>query len=88
MNDLKLLWVGKKVAIGLNRLWAGIKLTDWCKAGNFATALITRLIAALVLIFVIGLLVNLDDNNVAVIAILAGIAGSAATFLFAPKSNT
>ena len=39
------------------------------------------------LLSIINILVTLDENSIALIAILSGIAGSAATFLFAPRSG-
>ena len=60
---------------------------DWPKLESFVTNMATKLIAAIVLMTVLSLLVTLGDDSIALIAILSGIAGSAATFLFAPKSN-
>ena len=60
---------------------------DWDKLGNSVSDMITKLIAATILVLVLTLLVTLDEESVALIAVLAGIAGSAATFLFAPKSG-
>ena len=51
------------------------------------TNLITKAIATFVLVLTITTLVTLDEDSIALIAILSGIAGSAATFLFSPKSG-
>ena len=52
--------------------------------GNFIkeTRLIRTLIATGVLLYTLQSLVSIDMNNIALIAIFSGIAGSAATFLF------
>ena len=47
----------------------------------------TKIIATIILVLVLFFLVELDKNDIALIAIFSGIAGSAATFLFAPKSS-
>ena len=60
---------------------------DWPKLESFVTTMVTKLIAVIVLMTVLSLLVALGDDSIALIAILSGIAGSAATFLFAPRSN-
>lgn len=60
---------------------------DWLKLESFVTNMATKIIATVVLMTVLSLLVMLEDGNIALIAIFSGIAGSAATFLFAPKSN-
>lgn len=60
---------------------------DWLKLESFVTNMITKVIATIVLMTVLSLLVMLEDDNIALIAIFSGIAGSAATFLFAPKSS-
>ena len=61
----------------------------WKGLGDFLkdTKLITKMIATAVLLSIINILVTLDENSIALIAILSGIAGSAATFLFAPRSG-
>ena len=60
---------------------------DWNRLESFVTNMATKLIATAVLMTVLSLLVMLEDDNIALVAIFSGIAGSAATFLFAPKSN-
>ncbi|MDE0265560.1 MAG: hypothetical protein OXK17_00820 [Thaumarchaeota archaeon] len=45
------------------------------------------MIAVVVLMCTLSLLADLDGDNIALIAIFSGIAGSAATFLFAPTSD-
>ena len=61
----------------------------WDRTGNFVrqTRLIRVIIAAVVLIYTINVIVGLDSDNIALIAILSGIAGSAATFLFSSASG-
>lgn len=51
------------------------------------TDMITKIIATAVLLFTLSLIVDLKKDDIHLVAILAGIAGSAATFLFAPKSK-
>ena len=51
------------------------------------TRLIRVIIATAVLIYTITLIVGLESDDIALIAILSGIAGSAATFLFSSASG-
>ena len=51
------------------------------------TQIIRKIIAVVVLMCTLSLLADLDGDNIALIAIFSGIAGSAATFLFAPTSD-
>ena len=62
----------------------------WGGLGVFITKnqLITKLIAVFVLVWTLCLLASLDGEDIALIAIFSGIAGSAATFLFAPHTNS
>ncbi|MCY4491321.1 MAG: hypothetical protein OXC46_07660 [Thaumarchaeota archaeon] len=57
--------------------------------GNFIkeTRLIRTLIATAVLFYTLHLLVSIDMNDIALIAIFAGIAGSATTFLFSSATG-
>ena len=59
----------------------------WKGLGDFLkeTKLITKMIATAVLMTILSILVTLDADPIVVVAILSGIAGSAATFLFAPR---
>ena len=50
------------------------------------TQIIRKMIAVFVLMWTLSLLAGLDGEDIALIAIFSGIAGSAATFLFAPSS--
>ena len=61
----------------------------WNKVGDFVkqTRLIRVVIATLVLLYTIHVIVGLDNDNIALIAILSGVAGSAATFLFSSASG-
>ena len=60
---------------------------EWKGLGDFLkeTKLITKMIATVVLMTILFILVELDADPIVVVAILSGIAGSAATFLFAPR---
>ena len=62
---------------------------DWNKVGDFVrqTRLIRVIIATVVLVYTINMIVGLSSDNIALIAILSGIAGSAATFLFSSASG-
>ena len=51
------------------------------------TRLIRIIIATIVLLWTIGIIVRLDEESIALIATLSGIAGSAATFLFSTAST-
>ena len=51
------------------------------------TQIIRKVIAVGVLLWTLCLLSGLDKEDIALIAIFSGIAGSAATFLFAPSSG-
>ena len=59
----------------------------WKGLGDFLkeTKLITKMIATVVLMTILSILVTLDADPIVMVAILSGIAGSAATFLFAPR---
>ena len=57
---------------------------DGLKEFLLKTQLVTKIIATFVLLSTMGLLLQLDGDNIALIAIFSGIAGSAATFLFTP----
>ncbi len=61
------------------------KLGGGLKDYMLQTQLATKVIATIILLTTMSILIDLDHDNVALIAIFAGIAGSAATFLFAPK---
>ncbi len=65
------------------------KGTRWEGAGAFIkqTRLIRTIIATTILFYTLNLLVTMKEDNIALIAILSGIAGSAATFLFSAASN-
>ena len=65
------------------------KRVDWNKVGNCVrdARLIRITIATAVLFYIIHQIVGLDSDNIALIAILSGIAGSAATFLFSSASG-
>lgn len=60
----------------------------WSGLGDFIlkAQLIRKVIATVVLLLTLNHLVGLDGDDIALIAIFSGIAGSAATFLFAPTS--
>lgn len=51
------------------------------------TQIIRKVIAVVVLLLTLGHIVGLDADGIALIAIFSGIAGPAATFLFAPTSK-
>ncbi len=65
------------------------KGTDWERIGAFIkqTRLIRTIVATAVLFFTLNYLANMNKDDIALIAILSGIAGSAATFLFSAASN-
>ena len=50
------------------------------------TQIIRKVIAVAVLLITLEHIVGLDGDDIALIAIFSGIAGSAATFLFAPTA--
>ena len=61
----------------------------WSAVGNFVrqTRLIRTIIATIVLFYTISQIVGLGSEDIALIAILSGVAGSAATFLFSSASG-
>ena len=61
----------------------------WSEVGNFVrqTRLIRTIIATIVLFYTISQIVGLGSEDIALIAILSGVAGSAATFLFSSASG-
>ena len=63
--------------------------SGWDRVGDFVrqTRLIRVIIATVVLVYTINMIVGLSSDNIALIAILSGIAGSAATFLFSSASG-
>ena len=63
--------------------------SNWDKVGDYVkqTRLIKVIIATSVLFYTIHVLVGLDSDNIALIAILSGVVGSAATFLFSSASG-
>ena len=63
--------------------------SGWDRVGDFVrqTRLIRVIIATVVLIYTINVIVGLSSDNIALIAILSGVAGSAATFLFSSASG-
>ena len=60
----------------------------WKEVTDFLTKtqIIRKIIAVGVLVWTLSLLADLDGDDIALIAIFSGVAGSAATFLFAPMS--
>ena len=63
--------------------WKG--LGDFLKETKLITKIIATVRTQIVLMTILSILVTLDTDPIVVIAILSGIAGSAATFLFAPR---
>ena len=61
----------------------------WKEVTDFLmkTQIVRKIIAVGVLVWTLSLLAGLDGEDIALIAIFSGVAGSAATFLFAPSSS-
>ena len=51
------------------------------------TRLVTKGVAALILLVTLNILATLEIDPIIIVAIIAGIAGSAATFLFSTKGS-
>ncbi len=76
----------------MNHLIAICALFDhmaWKELTDFLmrTQIIRKIIAVGVLVWTLSLLAGLDGEDIALIAIFSGVAGSAATFLFAPSAG-